>query len=152
MPYLILDLENTLWIWEVEEERTSITLIWFYRHLLLLIDTAKVMQLRPVKYDSTEHWAKTSFQQVLTWYHFLGSKVNRTCTKNFEILSLSNRLSSTIDGNREMNKLYETSQVSNTTRKTKFFTSVDMFINMFIYMFIKSVNRKKKKTKLHFLN
>ena len=32
----------------------------------------------------------------------------------------SNRLSSTIGGNREMNQLYTTSQVSNITRKTKF--------------------------------
>ena len=32
----------------------------------------------------------------------------------------SNRLSSTKGGNREMNKLYKMSQVSNITRKTKF--------------------------------
>ena len=32
-----------------------------------------------------------------------------------------NRLSSTIGGNREMDQLYTTSQVSNMTRRTKFF-------------------------------
>ena len=32
---------------------------------------------------------------------------------------ISNRLSSTIGGNRELNQLYTTSQVSNITRKTK---------------------------------
>ena len=31
-----------------------------------------------------------------------------------------NRFSSTIDGNREIDQLYMTSQVSNITRKTKF--------------------------------
>ena len=35
-------------------------------------------------------------------------------------LADANRLSSTIGGNREMNQLYTTSQVSNITRKTKF--------------------------------
>ena len=34
----------------------------------------------------------------------------------------SNRLSSTISGNRDMDLLYTTSQVSNITRKTKFFS------------------------------
>ena len=35
-------------------------------------------------------------------------------------LHKTNRLSSTIGGNREMEKLYTTSQVSNITWKTKF--------------------------------
>ena len=39
-----------------------------------------------------------------------------------------NRLSSTIGGNREMDQLYTTSQVSNITRKTKFSHIIlDMF-------------------------
>ena len=35
-------------------------------------------------------------------------------------MSCPNRLSSTIGGNREINQLYTTSQVSNIIRKTKF--------------------------------
>ena len=36
----------------------------------------------------------------------------------------SNRLSSTIGGNREINQLYTTSQVSNITRKTTFLVDI----------------------------
>ena len=38
----------------------------------------------------------------------------------YKIQVKTNRLSSTIGGNREMDQLYTTSQVSNITRKTKF--------------------------------
>ena len=37
-----------------------------------------------------------------------------------KVSALTNRLSSTIASNREMDQLYTMSQVSNTTRKTKF--------------------------------
>ena len=40
--------------------------------------------------------------------------------RTIQLRECPNRLSSTIGGNREMDQLYTTSQVSNITRKTKF--------------------------------
>ena len=45
---------------------------------------------------------------------------DKKCRFYSYLKKLPNRLSSTIGGNREMDQLYTTSQVSNITRKTKF--------------------------------
>ena len=57
----------------------------------------------------------------------------------------ANRLSSTIGGNREIDQLYTTSQVSNITRKTKFRLP---FVDMFSMIKKKCKNKKLRTHKI----
>ena len=57
---------------------------------------------------------------VKTMTKTMAKTMAKTNATTMALRLLLNRLSSTIDGNREMDQSYTTSQVSNITRKTKF--------------------------------
>ena len=61
-----------------------------------------------------------------SWINYVYSPFNAFCQQLKNNYIVANRLSSTIGGNREMDQLYTSAQVSNITRKHNFLTLVDM--------------------------